>query len=74
MIESGEFSQSKIGLFLDDLREKFEGPIVVDMLCYLRMYTELAIRAKAALIARENGLRVAGRGAHPGKIRGTPLP
>jgi RsiW-degrading membrane proteinase PrsW (M82 family) len=27
MIDSGEFSQSKIGLFLDDLREKFEGPI-----------------------------------------------
>jgi hypothetical protein len=58
MIESGEFSQSKIGMFLDDLREKFEGPIVVDMLCYLRVYTELAIRAKAALIARENGLEL----------------
>jgi hypothetical protein len=58
MIESGEFTQSKIGLFLDDLREKFEGPIVVDMLCYLRIYTELAIRAKAALIARENGFEL----------------
>jgi RsiW-degrading membrane proteinase PrsW (M82 family) len=58
MIESGDFSQSKIGMFLDDLREKFEGPIVVDMLCYLRVYTELAIRAKAALIARENGLEL----------------
>lgn len=58
MIDSGEFSESKIGLFLDDLREKFEGPIVVDMLCYLRVYTELAIRAKAALIARENGLEL----------------
>jgi len=56
MIESGEFPESKIGRFLDDLRGKFEGPIVVDMLCYLRVYTELAIRAKAALIARENGL------------------
>jgi RsiW-degrading membrane proteinase PrsW (M82 family) len=58
MIESGDFSQSKIGMFLDDLRKKFEGPIVVDMLCYLRVYTELAIRAKAALIARENGLEL----------------
>jgi hypothetical protein len=56
MIDSGEFSESKIGRYLDDLRGKFEGPIVVDMLCYLRVYTELAIRAKAALIARENGL------------------
>jgi len=58
MIESGHFKESKIGEFLEDLREKFEGPIVVDMLCYLRVYTELAIRAKAALIARENGLEL----------------
>ena len=58
MIDSGHFTESKIGHFLDDLREKFEGPIVVDMLCYLRVYTELAIRAKAALIARENGLEL----------------
>jgi RsiW-degrading membrane proteinase PrsW (M82 family) len=58
MIDSGQFSESKIGRFLDDLRGKFEGPIVVDMLCYLRVYTELAIRAKAALMARENGLEL----------------
>ncbi len=58
MITSGEFAETKIGRFLSDLREKFEGPVVVDMLCYLRVYTELAIRAKAALIARENGLEL----------------
>jgi hypothetical protein len=56
MITSGEFTESKIGRFLNDLRTKFEGPVVVDMLCYLRVYTELAIRAKAALMARENGI------------------
>lgn len=58
MINSGEFSQSKIGLYLDDLRSRFDGPIVVDMLCYLRIYTELAIRAKGMLMMRENGLEV----------------
>jgi len=57
-INSGEFAQSKIGLFLSDLREKFEGPVVVDMLCYLRLYTELAIRAKGVLLMRENGIDV----------------
>jgi RsiW-degrading membrane proteinase PrsW (M82 family) len=56
MITSGEFTETKIGRFLNDLRTKFEGPVVVDMLCYLRVYTELAIRAKAALMARENGI------------------
>lgn len=58
MIDSGQFTESKIGRFLEDLRGKFEGPVLVDMLCYLRVYTELAIRAKAALIARENGIEL----------------
>ena len=55
-INSGEFAESKIGRFLQDLRQKFEGPVVVDMLCYLRLYTELALRAKGVLMMRENGL------------------
>ena len=55
-IGSGEFAGSKIGRFLHDLRQKFEGPVVVDMLCYLRLYTELALRAKGVLMMRENGL------------------
>jgi len=57
-INSGSFSTSKIGMFLDDLRSKFEGPVVADMLCYLRIYTELAVRAKGLLMMRENGLEV----------------
>ena len=55
-INSGEFAESKIGRFLHDLRNKFAGPVVVDMLCYLRLYTELALRAKGVLMMRENGL------------------
>jgi len=58
LINSSEFSNSKIGMFLNDLRTKFEGPVVVDMLCYLRIYTELAVRAKGVLMMRENGLDV----------------
>ena len=57
-INSGEFAESKIGRFLYDLRQAFEGPVVVDMLCYLRLYTELAMRAKGVLMMRENGLDV----------------
>lgn len=55
-INSGRFAEGKIGRFLHDLRDKFEGPVVVDMLCYLRLYTELALRAKGLLLMRENGL------------------
>ena len=55
-INSGEFAESRIGIFLHDLKQKFDGPVVVDMLCYLRLYTELALRAKGLLMMRENGL------------------
>ncbi len=55
-INSGEFAESRIGRFLHDLHDKFDGPVVVDMLCYLRLYTELALRAKGVLMMREHGL------------------
>jgi hypothetical protein len=57
-INEGEFGNTKIGRFLHDLETRFEGPVVVDMLCYLRLYTELALRAKGLLLMRENGLDV----------------
>lgn len=57
-ISSHAFSTTRIGLFLNDLRQAFPGPVVVDMLCYLRLYTELAMRAKGVLMMRENGLDV----------------
>jgi RsiW-degrading membrane proteinase PrsW (M82 family) len=55
-INSAEFTESRIGRFLQDLKQKFPGIVVVDMLCYLRLYTELALRAKGVLMMRENGL------------------
>jgi len=55
LIDSGALSDSHIGRYLYELKEKFDGPVVVDLLCYLRLYTELAIRAKGLLMAREAG-------------------
>jgi hypothetical protein len=55
LINSGELSNSKVGLYLQSLREKFEGPVVADLLCYLRLHTELSIRAKGLLMMRESG-------------------
>jgi RsiW-degrading membrane proteinase PrsW (M82 family) len=57
-IHDGNFSHSKAGLFLLDLRERFGGLVVADMLCYIRVHTELAIRAKSILIARDFGEEV----------------
>jgi RsiW-degrading membrane proteinase PrsW (M82 family) len=55
LINSGEFPTSRVGLYLQSLREKFAGPVVADLLCYLRLHTELSIRAKGLLMMRESG-------------------
>ena len=55
LINSGKFSTSKVGIYLTDLKENFVGEIVADLLCYLRLYVELSIRAKGLLMMRESG-------------------
>jgi protease PrsW len=55
LINSGRFSDSPVGQYLHTLTDKFHGPVVADLLCYLRLYTELALRAKGILMMRESG-------------------
>ena len=57
LINSGELSESKIGQYLHSLKEKFDGAIVADLLCYLRLHVELALRAKGLLMMRESGFQ-----------------
>jgi len=54
-ITSGHFSDSAAGRYLASLKTRFKGPIVADLLCYLRLHTELALRAKGILMMRESG-------------------
>jgi protease PrsW len=57
-INSGRFADSPAGQYLATLKQRFHGPIVADLLCYIRLYTELALRAKGILMMRENGFEV----------------
>ena len=57
-INSGSFPESPAGQYLSSLKERFHGPVVADLLCYLRLYTELALRAKGILMMRESGFEV----------------
>lgn len=59
LIDSGTFSQSHAGQYLYALRERFPGEVIADLLCYLRLYVELALRAKGMLMMREHGIEVA---------------
>ena len=58
LINSGRFADSPVGRYLRALKNKFEGPLVADLLCYLRLHTELSLRAKGILMMRENGFEV----------------
>jgi hypothetical protein len=58
MIESGRLSDAPVGRYLRELKSKFEGPVVADLLCYVRLHTELALRAKGILMMRETGFEV----------------
>jgi hypothetical protein len=58
LLDSGAFSESHAGQYLYALRERFPGEVIADLLCYLRLYVELALRAKGILMMREHGIDV----------------
>jgi RsiW-degrading membrane proteinase PrsW (M82 family) len=58
-INSGRFPASPAGRYLESLKRRFKGEVVADLLCYLRLHTELALRAKGVLMMRESGFDVA---------------
>ena len=55
LITEGDFASSPPGAYLAALKRNLEGPMVADILCYLRVYTELSLRAKGLLMMRESG-------------------
>jgi protease PrsW len=55
---SDAFAFTRFGGYLQQLRERFSGPVVADMFCLLRLELELSVQAKAMLLAREHGLTV----------------
>lgn len=57
-LSTGEFEQTKIGIYLQTLRARFPATVVVDMFCLLRIHTELALRAKGIMMMRQAGIEV----------------
>jgi RsiW-degrading membrane proteinase PrsW (M82 family) len=58
MLMTGVLSETRIGRYLHTLQERFPGPVVADMLCYLRVYLELSIKVKGLLLMRDAGFEV----------------
>ncbi|MFQ5676736.1 MAG: PrsW family glutamic-type intramembrane protease [bacterium] len=55
MITTGGISQTRVGQYLESLKNRFPGEVVADLLCYLRIRLELAVRAKGILLLRQSG-------------------
>lgn len=55
LLGSGDLPDSPIGSYLHELRDKFHGHVVADLLCYLRIHAELSLRGKGLLMMREAG-------------------
>ena len=55
LVHSGKLSDSPAGHYLASLKARFHGPVVADLLAYLGLFTELALRAKGLVMMRENG-------------------
>jgi RsiW-degrading membrane proteinase PrsW (M82 family) len=58
LITSDVFEETRMGQYLRELRKRLPGTVVADMFCLLRLELELAVQAKAMLIAREAGVDV----------------
>lgn len=56
-ITSEDFPHTQVGRYLQSLRSKFRGEVMADLICYIRLHVELALRAKGILIMRENGFQ-----------------
>jgi len=58
MVMSGNMATTHVGEYLHSLSSRFTPEVVVDLLCYLRIYLELAVQAKGILMMREAGFDV----------------
>ncbi len=55
MITSEKITGSKIGIYLQSLKESYPPEVLIDILCYLRVYLELSIKAKGHIMLKEMG-------------------
>lgn len=54
-IQKGQIRSTPPGKYLMELKNRFPGETVIDMLCYIRIQLELAVSAKGMLLMRESG-------------------
>jgi protease PrsW len=57
-IDSGNFSETHAGKYVLALKDKFDGPVLADMICLIKIHIELSLKAKGVILLRKGGLKV----------------
>jgi len=55
VMKEGRLSETRVGEYLRQLRNRFAPECIADMLCLIRLHVELSIKAKGMLIMRKAG-------------------
>ena len=58
-VRTGQVSGTPVGRYIATVKRRFPAEVIVDMMCFLRLRAELAIRAKGVLLMREAGFDAA---------------
>lgn len=58
-VHTGQVSGTPVGKYIATVKSRFPAEVIVDMMCFLRLRAELAIRAKGVLMMRESGFDAA---------------
>jgi len=58
-VHTGQVSGTPVGRYIATVKCRFPADVIVDMMCFLRVRAELAIRAKGVLMMREAGFDAA---------------
>ena len=57
-ITTGKIMNTRIGVYLESLNDRFPVRVVADMLCLIRVHLELSMRAKGILLMRQSSLKL----------------
>jgi RsiW-degrading membrane proteinase PrsW (M82 family) len=58
ILVAGNISETKMGAYIKSIQDRFPPLVVGDIICYLRVYLELSVKAKGVLIMKENGFEL----------------
>lgn len=58
ILMAGNISETRLGKYISTIQNSFQPLVVGDIICYLRVYLELSVKAKGLLILKDSGIEI----------------